>query len=211
MDIPAVVPMDVTASVIPETQPDALPTEPVLATIVSAAGGAKRPRFLEIAADVAAAAAATADAAVAAIDSSDDDDAEESSEEDKEEPTVVAPPAKKRSVAEPVKVTKPVVAVAKPVVMEEKDYVNIKARGANTVIYFKVKRSSTILKIAQAYCAKTQTNIDVSRFIFEGRRLQMCETVEEIGLRDDDEIDVMITQMGGGGDGSRVALSCFKM
>lgn len=76
-------------------------------------------------------------------------------------------------------------------------YVNVKMRGSHVVVSFKVAPSATISKLANAYCKHTKADPLACRYIFEGRRLKMDETVESIGMGDDDEIDVMISQMGG--------------
>ncbi len=76
-------------------------------------------------------------------------------------------------------------------------YVNVKLRGNDVVVSFKVAPTATVFKLANAYCQHTKADPLACRYIFEGRRLKMDETVESIGMNEDDEIDVMISQMGG--------------
>ncbi len=91
----------------------------------------------------------------------------------------------------------PVVATLVSSSPASRPYVNVKLRGENVVVSFKVAPSATIFKLANAYCQHTKADPLACRYIFEGRRLKMDETVESIGMGDDDEIDVMISQMGG--------------
>ncbi|KAL3359985.1 hypothetical protein AABB24_016472, partial [Solanum stoloniferum] len=74
----------------------------------------------------------------------------------------------------------------------------IKAQD-DTILHFKVNPSTIMKDIFMSYSSKKQMmNYKVFRFFFDGKRLSPKKTVNELGLKNGDEIDAMIHQDGGG-------------
>nr|XP_009780672.1 PREDICTED: small ubiquitin-related modifier 1-like [Nicotiana sylvestris] len=66
-------------------------------------------------------------------------------------------------------------------------------------VYFKVKPTSVMKEIFKSYAKSKQIlEYKTFRFLFNGKRLYSKKTVNESGLKDDDEIDAMMYQHGGG-------------
>ncbi|XP_049344413.1 uncharacterized protein LOC125808793 [Solanum verrucosum] len=69
----------------------------------------------------------------------------------------------------------------------------------DTILHFKVNPSTIMKDIFMSYSSKKQMmNYKVFRFFFDGKRLSPKKTVNELGLKNGDEIDAMIHQDGGG-------------
>nr|XP_025888789.1 uncharacterized protein LOC104649407 isoform X1 [Solanum lycopersicum] len=69
----------------------------------------------------------------------------------------------------------------------------------DTILHFKVNTSTIMKDIFMSYSSKKQMmNYKVFRFFLDGKRLSSHKTVNELGLKNGDEIDAMIHQDGGG-------------
>lgn len=72
----------------------------------------------------------------------------------------------------------------------------VKAQDGN-VVFFKAKRSTPFRKLMKAYCDKSSIDRDSVHFVFEGARLRDDQTPGDVEMQDQDEIQVMIHQLGG--------------
>jgi len=80
------------------------------------------------------------------------------------------------------------------------EHLNLKVKsGDGNEVYFKVKKSTVFSKVMAAYCKKVGAEPDSVRFLFDGVRIQGSQTPEELQMEDEDVIDAMVTQTGGGG------------
>ena len=87
-------------------------------------------------------------------------------------------------------------------------HINIKVKAQDgTEIFFKIKRSTQLKKLMDAYCTRQGLSINQCRFIFDGERLKDDDTPEKLEMENGDEIDVMVEQTGGSGYLSWVELS----
>ncbi|KAJ2845795.1 SUMO protein smt3 [Coemansia brasiliensis] len=78
-------------------------------------------------------------------------------------------------------------------------HINIKvASSDNSEIMFKIKRSTKLAKLMQAYCSRTGKSTGTVRFLVDGERITGESTPESLGLEDGDTIDAMTEQVGGG-------------
>lgn len=75
--------------------------------------------------------------------------------------------------------------------------INVKSQEGN-IICFKLKKTTLLKKMIDAYCTKFGLQPKSIRFIFEGERVKENDTPEKLGIEDGDEIDAMIEQHGGG-------------
>eukprot|EP00741_Cyanophora_paradoxa_P008256 tig00001278_g7986.t1 len=77
-------------------------------------------------------------------------------------------------------------------------HINLKVKGQDgNEVHFKIKKTSTLQKLMDAYCQRIGQAAGSVRFMFDGSRIQPAQTPEEIGMEDGDEIDAMMEQVGG--------------
>jgi small ubiquitin-related modifier len=69
------------------------------------------------------------------------------------------------------------------------------SEGKETV--FKLKKSTALRKMMDAYCQREGVPADGVRFLFEGERLNREQTPDTLGMEDGDVIDALIEQTGG--------------
>ena len=78
-------------------------------------------------------------------------------------------------------------------------HINIKVKAQDgTEIFFKIKRSTQLKKLMDAYCQRQGLSGNQCRFIFDGERLKDDDTPDKLEMENGDEIDVMVEQTGGG-------------
>ena len=58
-------------------------------------------------------------------------------------------------------------------------------------------RSSLAWQLMNAYAQRQGVQVNSVRFLFDGERVQGHQTPENIGLEDQDSIDVVMEQVGG--------------
>ncbi|KXN67562.1 putative ubiquitin [Conidiobolus coronatus NRRL 28638] len=84
----------------------------------------------------------------------------------------------------------------KPAVNPE--HINIKVVDSeSTEVAFKIKRSTPLKKLMDAYCDKQGKSPSSVRFLYDGDRVQPADTPASLGMEDQDTIDVMVEQVGG--------------
>lgn len=64
-------------------------------------------------------------------------------------------------------------------------------------VFFRIKRSTQLKKLMNAYCDRQSVEINSIAFLFDGRRLRAEQTPDELEMEDGDEIDAMLHQTGG--------------
>jgi small ubiquitin-related modifier len=64
-------------------------------------------------------------------------------------------------------------------------------------MFFKVKKSTKMDKIMQAYAQRRGLAANALRFMVDGERLTSDQTAKMLELEDDDQIDVMLESTGG--------------
>lgn len=80
----------------------------------------------------------------------------------------------------------------------QEDTITIKvAEGNGGELQFKIKKSTPMEKVMNAYIKRLGAQPGSLRFLFDGNRVQEKDTVETLDMEDGDTIDVMITQTGG--------------
>ena len=78
------------------------------------------------------------------------------------------------------------------------DHLTLKVKSPDgNEIFFKIKRSTVLKKLMDAYCARQGVNSSTVRFLFDGDRIQDTGTPSELGMDDGDTIDAMVEQTGG--------------
>lgn len=62
----------------------------------------------------------------------------------------------------------------------------------NQKVYFKVKKTTKLKKLMDAYCARVGKEAGSIRFLFDGDRIAPDSTPNDLGMEDEDEIDAMV-------------------
>uniref|UniRef100_M8BY97 Small ubiquitin-related modifier n=1 Tax=Aegilops tauschii TaxID=37682 RepID=M8BY97_AEGTA len=65
-------------------------------------------------------------------------------------------------------------------------------------VFFRIKRSTQLKKLMNAYCDRQSVDLNSIAFLFDGRRLRGEQTPDELEMEEGDEIDAMLHQTGGG-------------
>ena len=80
----------------------------------------------------------------------------------------------------------------------KEQHINIKVKAQDgTEIYFKIKRTTQLKKLMDAYCQRQGLANNQCRFIFDGERVKDDDTPDGLEMENGDEIDVMVEQTGG--------------
>eukprot|EP00735_Rhodelphis_limneticus_P013297 TRINITY_DN690_c0_g1::TRINITY_DN690_c0_g1_i1::g.28787::m.28787 TRINITY_DN690_c0_g1::TRINITY_DN690_c0_g1_i1::g.28787 ORF type:complete len:100 (+),score=37.94,sp/P55857/SUMO1_ORYSJ/55.10/7e-31,Rad60-SLD/PF11976.3/1.3e-25,ubiquitin/PF00240.18/2.4e-08 TRINITY_DN690_c0_g1_i1:87-386(+) len=78
------------------------------------------------------------------------------------------------------------------------DQINIKVKAQDgNEVYFKIKKTTKMVKVIQAYCTRVGVAKESQVFLFDGERIRDDATPEELEMEDGDAIDVMHHQVGG--------------
>lgn len=78
------------------------------------------------------------------------------------------------------------------------EHLNLKVKGQDgNSVFFRIKKSTQLRKLMNAYCEKMSVDINSIVFLFDGHRLQADQTPQQLGMEDEDEIDAMLHQTGG--------------
>ncbi|CDP13791.1 unnamed protein product [Coffea canephora] len=77
-------------------------------------------------------------------------------------------------------------------------HINLKVKGQDgSEVFFRIKRSTQLKKLINAYCERQSVELGSMVFLFDGQRLQGEQTPEQVSMEDGDEIDAMLHQTGG--------------
>ncbi|KAE8675243.1 Small ubiquitin-related modifier 1 [Hibiscus syriacus] len=77
-------------------------------------------------------------------------------------------------------------------------HINLKVKGQDgNEVFFRIKRSTQLKKLMNAYCDRQSVEFNSIAFLFDGRRLRAEQTPDELEMEDGDEIDAMLHQTGG--------------
>eukprot|EP00088_Acartia_fossae_P024315 TRINITY_DN25275_c0_g1_i1.p1 TRINITY_DN25275_c0_g1~~TRINITY_DN25275_c0_g1_i1.p1 ORF type:complete len:113 (-),score=15.85 TRINITY_DN25275_c0_g1_i1:72-410(-) len=78
------------------------------------------------------------------------------------------------------------------------EHLNVKVVGSdNSEVQFKIKRSTPLKKLMEAYCQRSGKGLASVRFLFDGTRINETDTPQGLEMEDGDTIDCMPEQTGG--------------
>ncbi|KAK6843211.1 hypothetical protein PG990_004866 [Apiospora arundinis] len=77
------------------------------------------------------------------------------------------------------------------------EHLNIKVTDNNNEVFFKIKRSTKLEKLMNAFCERQGKNMASVRFLFEGQRVQPTDTPDTLEMQDSDTLEVHQEQVGG--------------
>ncbi|KAL1562972.1 Small ubiquitin-related modifier 2 [Salvia divinorum] len=77
-------------------------------------------------------------------------------------------------------------------------HINLKVKGQDgNEVFFRIKRSTQLKKLMNAYCDRQSVDYNSIAFLFDGRRLRPEQTPDALEMEDGDEVDAMLHQTGG--------------
>ena len=65
--------------------------------------------------------------------------------------------------------------------------------------FFKIKKTTKMSKVFETYASRRGVQVNSLRFMLDGERIDPSQTPKMLELDDQDQIDCMLEQMGGGG------------
>uniref|UniRef100_A0A8C4DGT5 Small ubiquitin like modifier 2b n=1 Tax=Dicentrarchus labrax TaxID=13489 RepID=A0A8C4DGT5_DICLA len=82
---------------------------------------------------------------------------------------------------------------------ENNEHINLKVAGQDgSVVQFKIKRHTPLIKLMKAYCERQGLAMRQIRFRFDGQPINETDTPAQLEMEDEDTIDVFQQQTGGG-------------
>lgn len=83
-------------------------------------------------------------------------------------------------------------------VKAENEHINLKVMGQDSSeVHFKIKRTTALRKLKQAYCERQGVPLNSLRFMFDGSRIGDDQSPKQLEMDDDDVIEVFQEQTGG--------------
>ncbi|XP_031410022.1 small ubiquitin-related modifier 1 isoform X1 [Meleagris gallopavo] len=80
---------------------------------------------------------------------------------------------------------------------KEGEYIKLKVIGQDSSeIHFKVKMTTHLKKLKESYCQRQGVPMNSLRFLFEGQRITDNHTPKELGMEEEDVIEVYQEQTG---------------
>lgn len=64
-------------------------------------------------------------------------------------------------------------------------------------VQFKIKKSTHLKKLMDAYCTRMGVQKGSYRFLFDGHRINEDDTPESLDMQELDCVDAMVSQLGG--------------
>ncbi|XP_024127523.1 small ubiquitin-related modifier 2 isoform X1 [Oryzias melastigma] len=81
---------------------------------------------------------------------------------------------------------------------ENNEHINLKVAGQDgSVVQFKIKRHTPLIKLMKAYCERQGLSMRQIRFRFDGQPINETDTPAQLEMEDEDTIDVFQQQTGG--------------
>ncbi|PGG95098.1 hypothetical protein AJ79_10265 [Helicocarpus griseus UAMH5409] len=77
------------------------------------------------------------------------------------------------------------------------EHLNIKVTDNNNEVFFKIKRSTQLKKLMEAFCQRQGKDISSVRFLFDGTRVRQDDTPDTLDMADGDTLEVHQEQIGG--------------
>ncbi|KAL4894003.1 ubiquitin-related domain-containing protein [Aspergillus ambiguus] len=78
------------------------------------------------------------------------------------------------------------------------EHLNIKVTDNNNEVFFKIKRSTQLSKLMNAFCERQGKQMSTVRFLFDGTRVRPEDTPDTLDMQDGDTLEVHQEQIGGG-------------
>lgn len=76
-------------------------------------------------------------------------------------------------------------------------HINLKVSDGSAEIFFKIKRSTPMRRLMEAFCKRQGKTMDTLRFLIDGARVGPDNTPDDLDLEDGDVIEAHREQVGG--------------
>ncbi|KAF1992832.1 ubiquitin-like protein-like protein SMT3 [Amniculicola lignicola CBS 123094] len=77
------------------------------------------------------------------------------------------------------------------------EHLNIKVTDNNNEVFFKIKRTTQLKKLMDAFCDRQGKNPNSVRFLFDGQRVNPTDNPDSLDMTDGDTLEVHQEQIGG--------------
>ncbi|KAF2862775.1 ubiquitin-like protein, partial [Piedraia hortae CBS 480.64] len=77
------------------------------------------------------------------------------------------------------------------------EHLNIKVTDSNNEVFFKIKRTTQLKKLMDAFCDRSGKDIRSCRFLFDGQRVNPTDNPASLDMADGDVLEVHQEQIGG--------------
>ncbi|KAF4547495.1 putative ubiquitin-like protein SMT3 [Elsinoe fawcettii] len=85
----------------------------------------------------------------------------------------------------------------KPEEPQQSEHLNIKVTDNNNEVFFKIKRTTQLKKLMDAFCERQGKSPSSVRFLFEGTRVAPTDNPDTLEMQDGDTLEVHQEQIGG--------------
>ncbi|KAF2754353.1 ubiquitin-like protein [Pseudovirgaria hyperparasitica] len=85
----------------------------------------------------------------------------------------------------------------KPEGPAQTEHLNIKVTDNNNEVFFKIKRTTQLKKLMEAFCDRQGKSPQSVRFLYDGQRVQGTDDPETLDMQDGDTLEVHQEQIGG--------------
>ncbi|MCJ1479587.1 hypothetical protein MMC13_008273 [Lambiella insularis] len=85
----------------------------------------------------------------------------------------------------------------KPEDQPPSEHLNIKVTDNNNEVFFKIKRTTALKKLMDAFCDRQGKMRTTVRFLFDGQRVQESDSPDTLDMQDGDTLEVHQEQIGG--------------
>ncbi|KFY24940.1 hypothetical protein V491_01960, partial [Pseudogymnoascus sp. VKM F-3775] len=86
---------------------------------------------------------------------------------------------------------------SKPEEAQQTEHLNIKVTDNNNEVFFKIKRTTQLKKLMDAFCERQGKAPSSVRFLFDGSRVQATDSPDTLDMQDGDTLEVHQEQIGG--------------
>ncbi|KAF2484375.1 ubiquitin-related domain-containing protein [Neohortaea acidophila] len=80
---------------------------------------------------------------------------------------------------------------------QQSEHLNIKVTDSNNEVFFKIKRTTQLKKLMDAFCERQGKTPQSCRFLFDGQRVNPTDNPELLDMQDGDTLEVHQEQIGG--------------
>ncbi|ODV85281.1 hypothetical protein CANARDRAFT_28547 [[Candida] arabinofermentans NRRL YB-2248] len=81
---------------------------------------------------------------------------------------------------------------------EQKDtHINLKVTDGTSEVFFKIKRSTPLKRLMDAFCKRQGREPSGTRFLYDGQRVSAEATPDELDMEENDVIEAHREQVGG--------------
>ncbi|MCJ1259905.1 hypothetical protein MMC24_007744 [Lignoscripta atroalba] len=85
----------------------------------------------------------------------------------------------------------------KPEDQPQSEHLNIKVTDNNNEVFFKIKRTTALKKLMDAFCDRQGKTPASVRFLFDGARVNPTDSPDSLDMQDGDTLEVHQEQIGG--------------